>query len=226
MALSLGKKDFSPVKDFAELSGDMTAVNSTLFFSEGKILKLDNGYAFCVVATKIDDLKKADTFTPGTLVCWVAHSKEYELYKYPEGKQPVQPTELEKTVIYWLEEGDGKQWLEKTFKGKLHLNGSPAILGTIKQKNLWDILAEFSETESNVIKDLIPKSGGNGYKKASQSQFEQLTEREKYLIATAKPYSEGAEHLVALAISLVSMKQDVPEAYEIFMQLAKLTLGE
>ena len=226
MALSLGKKDFSPVKDFAELTGDLETVNSTLFFSEGKILKLDNGYAFCVVATKIDDLKKADTFMPGTLVVWVAHNKEYELYKYPEGRQPIQPTELEKTVIDWLENGDGQQWLGKTFRGKLNLNGSPAILGTIKEKGLWYILAEFNEAEPNIIKELTPRLSGSGYKKTAQSQFEQLTEREKYLIASAKPYSEGAENLVALAISLLSMKQELPEAYQIYVELANLVLGE
>ena len=226
MALSLGNKTYSPVKDFAELTGDMTTVNSTVFFSEGKILKLDNGYAFCVVATKIDDLRKADDFMPGTLVTWIAHSKEYELYKYPDGKQPVQPAKLETTVIDWLENGQGQQWLGKTFRGKLHLNGAETLLTTIKEKQLWDILAEFHETEPNVIKELTPKSSGSNWKKTSQSQSEQLSEREKFLIATAKPYGEGADNLAALAISLTSFKEDLPVSYEIFMELAKLALGE
>lgn len=226
MALTLGNKNFSPVKDFAELTGDMATVNSTIFLSEGKILKLEDGYAFCVVANKIDDLRKADTFIPGTLVVWVAHNKEYERWTFDNPKLKCEPTKLELTVIDWLEAGKGQYWLGKTFKGKLHLNGADTLLETIKQKGLWEILAEFEETEPSIIKELTPKASGSGFKKTSQSQLEQLTEREKYLIATTKPYGEGAENLTALAISLTAMKEDTPEAYQVFMELAALVLGK
>lgn len=226
MPFSIGNKAYSPIKDFAELSGDMSTINGTIFFNEGKILKIDNGYAFCFAANRIDDLKKPDSFMPGMQVCWVAHNKEYELYKYPEGKVPVQPAKLEIIVIDWLENKTGQQWLNKSFKGKLHLNGAESMLKVVVEKELWSIIAEFDETEPSLIKELIPKSSSGGFKKTSQSQLEQLSEREKWLITTCKPYGEGSENLSALAISLASMKQDIPEAFEIFIQLAKLVLKD
>lgn len=219
MSVWLGNPNYSPIKGFAEIQGDMTVVNSTVNITEGKIVKIDNGYAFCLLAKSITDLGKADQFKADSPVVWIAHTKEYERWTKDNPKLMTQPSLLEQTIAQYLETEDGLIWLDMGFKGKLHLSGGDSILSAVKLNGLWHILIEFEQCELNTIKDITVGSanGKRGY--SGQTEAQKLIERQAFMIATAGPYGKGCEDLISLSLTLTEMKEETPQGYEIFMQL-------
>lgn len=225
MSVFIGNPAYSPVNGYAEIQGDMSVVNSTVHVTEGKVLKLDGGYAFCMIAKGITDMSKADSFKADTPVCWIAHSKEYTRWTKDNPKTVTQPTELETTLIQWLE-SDGSQWLEKSFKGELHLNGSSGVLHAVKKNNFWDALATFTECEPSLVKDLaVGSSSGKRGGGSGQTEQSRLADRLAFITTNVGAYGEKCTNLSELAFGLTAMKSESPEAYDILMQLLAMTVS-
>lgn len=227
MSIFLGNPTYSPVSGYTELQGDMSEVNSTIWFSEGRILKGDDGYAFCLIADKISDLGKADQFKSGTPICWIAHTKQYTRWTKDNPKLPVEPTPLELLLIDWVENG-GKEWLEKSFSGKLHLIGNERVVHSAKaSKNIFMFIDEWVECEPNLIKDVTIKAGGNSGKKTSysgQTEASKLDDRFIRILSLAESYGQGCTGYIQLAFGLAELKKTAPEAYEEFKWLVNSTL--
>lgn len=225
MSVYIGNVDFSPISGYGEITGDMSSVNSTVFITEGKVVKINNGYAFCVIAEGISDLAKSSKWQTGDKACWIAHSKDYERYSFEKkGRETVQPAELEKTVIGWLE-STGSQWLEKSFRGKLHLNGAESVLTAVKASNLWHILCDFAECEPSLIKDIsTANTGGGKNRPTGQSESQKLTDRQAFMITAAGAHGQGCNNLADLSVSLNAMQEDSHEIFKVFMSLLAIAI--
>lgn len=217
MSVFLGNITYSPVTGYVEIQGDMSVVNSTIWVTEGKILKTNSGYAFCMISDKISDLssKASDDFKPASQVCWIAHTKSYTRWTKENSRLPVEPTPLEMTISEYLE-GAGKEWLDKSFKGKLHLIGPDSVLNGIKKLDKWDILFEFEECESNLIKDLTASSG-SGFKRggsSGQTEAQKLADRQTFIFTASGSHGKDCKDFIEFAFALSEMKKEAPQIYE------------
>ena len=225
--LFLGNPTYSPVEGYSELQGDMTEVNSTVWVNEGKILKADNGYVFCLIADKISDLGKADQFKPGTPVCWTAHNKQYTRWTKDNPKLPVEPTPLEQLLVNWCE-NDGSEWLDKSFTGKFHLIGNERVVESINdKKNYYMLIDDWQVIEASQTKDIVAKAGYSGGKKggySGQTEASKLADRQAAIMSLAESYGKGCTGYIQLAFGLAELKKTAPEAYEEFKWLINSTL--
>lgn len=226
MTVFLSNPDYSPIKGYAELQGDWSSANSTIYITEARIQKIDNGYVFYIVANSITDLWKAETFKDGTQICFIAHTKEYTRYTKENPKLPTQPTLLEKTIANWLE-SDGSIWLDKSFNGVMNLNGSEGFLNSIIAAKAWQILFAFTECQPSLIKE-FPQENSNSNKRSGgsyQSELQRLENRQSFLIRESSSYGEKANNMTELAFGLSGFKKECPDAYEVFLDLMQLMLG-
>ena len=223
MATFLGNPDYSPVKGYSQLQGDLTTINTSIFIQEGKIVKSENDYIFCLIPNNITGLSKPESFKKGSPTCFTVHTKEYSRWvSKDKPNETTQPTALETTIVEWLN-SEGNIWLEKSFSGTLQLNGMESVLNAIKDNQLWHILAEFLECEPNLIKDISVKSTAKKTN-STPKESDRLIERYSFVIQTCGVTGIDAYNFMDLSITLAELKKSDPEIYETLFKLLELVL--